>query len=85
LPDDILVFDFDLPLFIIINSILFHEIVQTATFLPGELFLPPGDPALIGEDSLTPEFTIVFWIATFSLNRLSGSFLSNFSSSTGVY
>ena len=44
-----------------------------------------GELPLIGEDSLISLPTMVFWMATFSLNFLRGSFLSIFSSSAGVY
>jgi hypothetical protein len=43
---------------------------------------PVGDSPLCGDDSLPIN---AFCTATFSENRFKGSFLSNFSSSVGVY
>lgn len=48
---------------------------------------PDGEspPPLMGDDSLIAFPTNAFCMATFSENFFSGSFLSNFSNSAGVY
>ena len=59
--------------------------ISTFLILTGDLmeFLLPSNGS--GEVSLTICPCTVFEIATFSANRFIGSFLSNFSSSAGVY
>jgi hypothetical protein len=71
----------------IAQSFIFEEplLVQIALFLGLEVvLLRTGEDAVdwrIGDDSRASLPTRTFWMATFSLKRFKGSFLSSFSSS----